>query len=150
MALPEPPFKGSCLCGSVHVHITAPPMLTLICHCRDCQKLTASAYSLTTMFPEDSFSCTGDLIAGGLKSSGRVHHFCKSCLNFIYSEIGEGSRRINLRTSILDVAALFEPFVELMSDHKMPWVSTPAARSFSSYPKDLQELQALMDDYSIL
>ena len=150
MALPKPPFNGSCLCGSVRVSIAAPPMLTLICHCRDCQKLTASAYSLTTRFPEDSFSRTGNFIVGGLKFIGHVHHFCKSCLNFIYPEIGEENRRINLSTSILDEAAFFEPFVELMSDHKMPWVSISAARSFSSYPENRRELHALMDDYSML
>jgi hypothetical protein len=125
-------------------------MLTLACHCRDCQKLTASAYSLTTMFPEAGFSCTGELIKGGLGGSARTHYFCKSCLNFIYSEIGEGSQRINLRTSVLADAALFEPFVELMTNEKMPWASVPARRSFSSYPESLEELQALMDEYSKL
>jgi hypothetical protein len=134
----------------VNVQITAPPMLTLACHCRDCQKLTASAYSLTTMFPEAGFSCKGELIKGGLGGSGRVHYFCKSCLNFIYSEIGERSQRINLRTSVLDDAALFEPFVELMTDEKMPWAKVPAAHSFSSYPESLEELRALMDEYSKL
>ncbi|MEJ1991577.1 MAG: GFA family protein, partial [Maritimibacter sp.] len=86
MALPQPPFEGSCLCGAVSVRVTAPPLLTLACHCRGCQKFSASAYSLTTMFPAEAFSVTGELITGGLGLDGKKHYFCKSCLNFIYSQ----------------------------------------------------------------
>lgn len=145
---PKPPFEGTCLCGSVQVTATAPPLLTLACHCRDCQKLSASAYSLTTLFPSDSFSCTGELIKGGLASSGRTHYFCKSCLNFIYSQIAGADQRINLRTSVLNEAASFEPFIELMTDEKMPWADVPAVHSFPQYPESLGELQALMDAFS--
>lgn len=147
MALPQPPFEGSCLCGSVQVHITEPPLLTLACHCRDCQKLTASAFSLTTMFKNDSFACSGELYRGGLKSSGRDHYFCKSCGNFIYSQIGGADQRINLRTSILDDAASFKPFVELMTDERMQWATVPAKHSYKQSPESLEELQTLMDDY---
>ena len=148
VALPKPPFEGACLCGSVQVNMTAQPLLTLACHCRDCQKLCASAYSLTTMFPSDSFSFTGELIHGGLGSNGRSHYFCKSCLSFVYSQIQGAEQRINLRTSMLNDAASFEPFVELMTNEKIAWADVPAAHSFSQYPKSLDELQALMDDYS--
>lgn len=102
------------------------------------------------MFPFESFSCTGDLIEGGLRSHGRTHYFCKSCLNFIYSQIGGADQRINLRTSVLSDAASFEPFAELMTDEKMPWVRVPAVHSFAQYPQTLEELQALMDQYSVL
>ncbi|WP_270919491.1 GFA family protein [Parasedimentitalea psychrophila] len=149
MVLPQPPFEGSCLCGSVQVSAVALPLLTLACHCRDCQRLSASAYSLTTMFPRDSFSCTGELITGGLGSSRRTHYFCKSCLNFVYSQIAAADQRINLRTSVLNDATSFKPFVELMTDEKMSWADVPAVHSFCRYPETLEELQALMDNYSI-
>lgn len=147
MTLPKPPFEGSCLCGAVRISITAPPLLTVACHCRDCQKLSASAYSLTTMFPRNSFSCDGELTTGGLHSVGRTHYFCKSCLNFVYSQILGADNRVNLRTSILNEAAMFEPFVELMTDEKMPWARVSATHSFSRYPTSLDELQILMDSY---
>ena len=147
MALPEPPFDGSCLCGSVQIHVTAPPLLTLACHCRDCQKFTASAFSLTTMFPNDGFACSGNLFKGGLQTRGRDHYFCKSCGNFVYSQIGGTSQRINLRTSILDDAASFKPFVELMTDEKMEWAAVPTKHSYRQSPDSLEELHALMDEY---
>lgn len=148
MALPKPPFEGSCLCGSVQVRLTAPPLLTFACHCRDCQKLSASAYTLTTMFPSNSFSCTGKLITGGLKSGERTHYFCKSCLNIVYSQVGAPGERINLRTSILHQAALFQPFVELMTDEKLPWATVPVAHSFPRFPETPDEVQALFKGYA--
>lgn len=148
MVLPKPPLKGSCLCGAVQVRMTERPLLTLACHCRGCQKFSASAYSLTTMFPHDSFSYTGELIKGGLGSDGRTHFFCKSCLNFIYSQIGGAEQRINLRTSVLDNAAAFEPYVEVMTDEKMPWATVPAVHSLARYPESLEHLQDLMDAYA--
>ena len=162
MVLPEPPLRGACLCGAVQVNVTASPLLTLACHCRDCQKLCASAYSLTTMFPSDGFSYTGELIKGGLGSSGRTHYFCKSCLNFVFSQIGGADQRINLRTSVLSEAASFEPFVELMTDDsnraaclgqvfrngRSQFCSISLAPFGPRRPESLEELQALMDEYS--
>lgn len=148
MTPPEPPFEGACLCGAVRVRVTAAPLLTVACHCRDCQKLTASAYSLTTMFPRDAFAFTGTVIRGGLGSGVRRHFFCKSCLNFIFSEIAGADQRVNLRTSVLENAAAFAPFVELMTEDKMPWVQVPVAHSFARYPQTLEDLQALMDAYA--
>lgn len=148
MPLPQPPFTGRCLCGAIQIAVTAPPLLTLACHCRDCQKLCASAFSLTTMFPAEAFFLTGDLIIGGRGHGARQHFFCKSCLNFVYSRIGSASSRINLRTSLLDAAADFAPFVELMTNEKLPWVTLPVAHRFAEYPMDQTVLQALMSDFA--
>ena len=89
------------------------------------------------MFPKESFQCTGELIKGGLGSHGKDHDFGKSCLNFVYSQIGAANYRINVRTSILDDAALFEPFVEVMTDEKMSWAQVPVCLLYTSpSPRD--------------
>ena len=138
--LPTPPFHGACLCGAVSIHITARPLLTLACHCTGCQKFSASAFSLTTMFSRDAVTFTGDLIKGGLGTEGRDHYFCKFCLNFIYSQIGGADHRINLRTSVLDTAADFPPFVEIMTDEKMPWATVPTKHSYARFPETAEDL----------
>ena len=148
MEHPDPPITGACLCGAVQVTLTAAPLLTLACHCRGCQKLTASAFSLTTMFPRDAFSCTGAVIKGGLGTGGRAHYFCKSCLNFVYSQIEGAPQRINLRTSVLDDAASFDPFVEVITDEKIPWANVPAVHSYARYPESYEGLQTLMNAYA--
>ena len=148
MKPPKLPLQGSCLCGSVRVSLSALPLLTLACHCRGCQKLCASAYSLTAMFPADSFSVTGDLTRGGLRSKGRDHYFCRSCLGFVYSRIAGADDRVNLRVSVLDEAAALPPFVEVMTDEKQGWAAVPAAHSFPRFPASAEDLKGLMEDYA--
>lgn len=148
MSRPHPPFTGTCLCGAVTVRVTEAPMLTFACHCADCQKLTASAYSLSAMFAKDAFSCTGALAIGGLKSEDRTHYFCKSCLNFVYSQVGGPNARINLRLSMLDNADLFPPFLEMMTDEKLPWAHVPALHSYPQFPSKTEEFQDLVAAYA--
>lgn len=66
-------MKGQCLCGKVTFELTAPPMMTLACHCAGCQKLTSSAYSVSGVFPKEAFALTGSTpVIGALH--GEVHH----------------------------------------------------------------------------
>lgn len=146
MGIPHLPLHGACLCGAVHVQVTAQPLLTLACHCRDCQKLSASAYSLTIMVPADGFSVSGDLVTGGLHTEGKEHSFCPKCMNFIFTRI-KGAGRVNLRASVLDDLSWFAPFVELMTEEKQPWAHVPAMHSYARYPKTIEEINALMADY---
>ncbi|WP_245776413.1 hypothetical protein [Thalassovita taeanensis] len=45
------------------------------------------------MLPSHGFSYTRELVKGGLGSSGRTHHFCKSCLNFVFPQIHGADQR---------------------------------------------------------
>lgn len=148
MAVPTPPLTGACLCGSVTLQIEALPLLTVACHCRDCQKFTASAYSLTSMFSADKVAITGDLVIGGLRSEGRRHYFCAACKNFVYSQIVAAPERMNVRTSLLDRAADFAPYAEVMTQESMPWATVPAVRRFETGPASLEALANLMADYA--
>ena len=142
-----PRYRATCQCGAVAYEVCADPVDAKVCHCRDCQKFTASAFSLTTMVPRDGFSCDGEVTFGGLKRDGRAHYFCASCLNFVFSQIGEDSPRVNVRTSLLKAAARFEPFIEIMTEEQMPWAKTPAKHSYARYPETVEELQDLFDAY---
>ncbi|MFS4582824.1 GFA family protein [Phaeobacter sp. C3_T13_0] len=148
MPQPDLPLEGSCLCGSVQIHITAPPLLTLACHCRDCQKLSASAYSLTAMFPADAVTTDGKLVLGGRHSEQRQHYYCPTCMSFVLSRLKGAPNRVNLRASVLDDLSWFAPHVEIMTEEKQPWATVPAARSYDRFPTTAEEMSALMDDYA--
>src|SRR3546814_9366082 len=47
---------GSCRCGGIQLEITAAPLLTMACHCVGCQKMTASAFSLSAARSEEHTS----------------------------------------------------------------------------------------------
>lgn len=49
------PVNGTCQCGAVHYQVKKKPLKTVICHCTDCQKLSAGAFSMTMMLRRDDF-----------------------------------------------------------------------------------------------
>lgn len=139
---------ASCLCGAVRIAISAPPILTLACHCRDCQKLSASAYSLTAIVPADAFAISkGHPVIGGRKTSSRHHHFCPSCMTWLFARIDGAEERVNVRSSILDRPEWSVPYVEVMTDEKLDWATTPAVRSFARFPS-AEEFRTLANDYA--
>ncbi|KXF90762.1 GFA family protein [Phaeobacter inhibens] len=148
MTQPNLPLTGACLCGAVQLHVTAFPLLTLACHCRDCQKLTASAYSLTVMFPAEAVTATGELVLGGKHGEARKHYYCPTCLSFVLSRLKAAPERVNLRASLLDDLTWFTPFVEIMTEDKQPWATVPASHSYARFPTTAEELADLMDDYA--
>ena len=62
------PWEGGCRCGAVRIRVTKPPLLAMACHCTGCQRMSASAFSLTLTLPADGFAVTrGEPVIGGLQ-----------------------------------------------------------------------------------
>ena len=43
------PVEGACQCGGVRYKLLAEPLMVMACHCKECQKLSTSAFSLTAV-----------------------------------------------------------------------------------------------------
>jgi len=48
------PIKGSCQCGEVTYELLEPPLMVAACHCKECQKLSTSVFSITAMVTAQS------------------------------------------------------------------------------------------------
>ena len=104
------PREGGCRCGAVRFRVTAAPMLTMACHCRGCQRMTGGPYSLSAAIPTPAFEVTqGEPVPGGMKSEAR-HHFCPSCMSWMFTTAA-GMPFVNVRSTMLDDPEGFEPFV---------------------------------------
>jgi hypothetical protein len=128
------PWEGGCRCGQVRIRVTAPPMLASACHCTGCQRMTASAFSLTLTVPAEGFEITaGEPVIGGLH--GPVHHyFCPYCMSWMFTRVPGTDYFVNLRAPMLDESAWVVPFVETWTQEKLPWAATPAPHSFETAP----------------
>ena len=54
-----PETTGGCLCGAVRYTVDAKPDLVGVCHCRDCQRFTGSAYSFLVVVPQTALKIDG-------------------------------------------------------------------------------------------
>src|SRR5829696_6968295 len=53
------PQTGGCQCGKIRYEVTEAPQLVYACHCRDCQRLTSSAFSMGVVVAEMAFRLSG-------------------------------------------------------------------------------------------
>lgn len=141
------PWTGGCRCGQVRFEITAPPMLTMACHCIGCQKMSASAYSLSVAVPIPAFRVTdGEPVIGGLHNPDLPHSFCPRCMSWMFTE-PRGAPFVNVRATLLDDTTGFTPFMETCTSERLPWATTPALHSFPQFPA-IEDYIGLMQAYA--
>jgi hypothetical protein len=139
-------MEGGCRCDRIRFRISAPPLLALACHCTGCQRMTASAYSLSLMIPSDGFAVTaGEPMIGGLLGPHR-HPFCGYCMSWVFTRIDGYDTIVNVRATLLDDPSWFVPYVETMTSEKLPWVTTPAAHGYEKWPT-LEDYRRLSAEY---
>jgi hypothetical protein len=141
------PRDGGCRCGQVRLRISAPPLLTMACHCTGCQRMTSSAFSLSAAIPIDGFAIlAGEPVIGGLHGEVR-HFFCPHCMSWIFTRAPGLDTFVNIRTTMLDDPSGFTPFIETYTSEKLSWATTPAVHSFEKFPAFSDYLQ-LTKDYA--
>ena len=147
MAQPTLPADGGCRCGRIRFTISAPPLLTTACHCRGCQRMTASAYSLSAAIPTDGFAITqGEPEPGGMHAPGQDHRHCGWCKSWVFTLLPPETGFVNVRASMLDDPYWFTPFVEVETAEKLPFADTHAAHSFERMPA-MEEWGGLVEAY---
>lgn len=141
------PWDGGCRCGQVRIRVSAPPLLAAACHCSGCQRMTASAYSLSLAVPAEGFAVTaGEPVIGGLHGPTR-HFFCPWCMSWMFTRPEGLDEIVNLRPSMLDDHGWFVPFAEFWTQEKLPWASTPATHSFATQPA-IGDFGGLLEAYA--
>ncbi|WP_460124492.1 GFA family protein [Pseudomonas sp. S2_C03] len=141
--------RGACRCGQVTFESHCKPVITSACHCRGCQKMASSAFSLTALFPAGGFVVTqGSPVIGGLHGTTQ-HYFCPHCLSWLYTRPADTHTHVGVRSSLLDQPECSKPFMETWTREKLPWVQTGAAVSFEGFP-ELHEYPALMAEFAQL
>ena len=76
-------LEGGCACGAVRYKLTNTPLIVHACHCRDCQRLSGTAFA-TNIWIEDKFVEPGPTAPASFRlpgGSGQPHDvfFCQRC-----------------------------------------------------------------------
>lgn len=124
--------SGGCLCGKVRYTVHAEPVFHALCHCRDCQRFTGSAFVSAIQVPRDGVHVEGELrtvdVTGG---SGNVirRHFCPHCGSSIFGEPFLRPGKINIMAGTLDDPSIFQPTAEIFCDNAFDWLQDISERS---------------------
>lgn len=108
----------------------------MACHCVGCQKMTASAFSLTAIVPQDGFETVeGDPVIGGRHGAEAQHFCCPFCMSWLFTR-APGMSVVNVRSPMLEGAADFMPYAETYICEKLPFAQTGAPRRYDMFPQE--------------
>ncbi len=138
--------KGECRCGRTRLRITRKPILTMACHCTGCQRMTASAFSLSAAIPSEGFAVIeGEPVIGGLHGATR-HFFCPFCMSWMFTRPEGMDWFVNVRSAMLHDRRWSTPFIETWTKEKLSWAATSAVQSYETLPS-FEAYEAILQDY---
>jgi hypothetical protein len=132
-------LEGGCACGAVRYRLTAPPLIVHACHCRDCQRLTGSAFVLNIWIEKECVEADHSLLRSFKVSagSGKPHEvfFCGDCGTTLWSKYHAApGDTLLLRAGTLDQPEMVQPDVHIFTRSKLPWLELPkTARAFEAF-----------------
>ena len=117
------PFSGGCSCEAIRYECAAEPIMMFNCHCRECQRASAGAFSAVIYISKRAFKFTRGSPrhystpseAGSYNKRG----FCAECGPRISG--GETADGIGVTASILDDPGLFCPQMDIFTTDAQPW-----------------------------
>lgn len=128
-------LAGGCECGSVRYRMTAEPIFVNCCHCRECQKITGSAFAINALIEVEQIE-----VSEGSENLSTVDRAtrCSRCNSLLWSEHREFGRRVKfLRVGTLDEAERVSPDAHFFIRSKHLWVSLPeGVPAFESLPAE--------------
>jgi hypothetical protein len=115
--------------------MTDDPIFVNCCHCRQCQKITGSAFAINGMIEADRLQILeGDDKLSTDAGQGR----CTECNTFLWGGhrlFGDNVKFVRLGT--LDEAERIEPNAHFFTRSKHPWVTIPeSVPAFEALPTD--------------
>lgn len=138
MSKMEYPITGSCQCGNVQYELLGPPLFVAACHCKECQNLSTSAFSITAMVNAGSVKFQGKLKDWSrVADSGNISaaKFCPECGNRIYHYDPKDPEKLKLKPSNLSDTSIINPTVHVWVSEKQEWYQIPdGVKVFSKQP----------------
>jgi len=118
---------GQCLCGAVKYEVEIPekPPYAGLCHCRDCQRHTGTAFGSSLMVPRAGMKLTGELKFYGKETErGTVMErgFCPECGSNVLCRSDAWADYYVLGAGTLDDPSVYHPRINIFTRSAHPHV----------------------------
>jgi len=112
--------EGGCLCGAVRYKCEGEPINVRVCHCRNCQKATASPFYARALYDQGAITVSGE--TGRFSSSGHLERvFCTQCGTRLFSWRSNGTAA-GVALATFDDRNAFAPTEHIWVSEKISWV----------------------------
>jgi hypothetical protein len=141
------PLTGGCQCREVRYEIRAKPLTLYACHCTECQRQSASAFSLSLVVPREAVT-----IMQGTPQQWRREHesgrviwcfFCGTCGVRLYHNPERNPQVSILKPGTLEDTKWLHPVGHVWTRSAQAWVNIPSDTvNYDAQPPDLSRLIA--------
>lgn len=134
-------IEGGCQCGQVRYRIMRPVRAVYACHCRECQKQSASAFGMSVPVAMADFAVEGRTAswerATDLGSRTRCF-FCPNCGSRVYHQSNRSPECATVKGGSLDDTRGLVPSAHIWVSRKQGWVVIdPATPQHPTQPDNL-------------
>lgn len=119
-------MQGKCLCGAVSYVCKLAPVVQVLCHCRDCQMASGSAFAAIAFFSEQSLLISGEVkYYESVGSSGKRiwRGFCPNCGSNLFSRAEKAPGLVSIRAGTLTDPTLFQPQLQIYTAEALNWAT---------------------------
>ena len=116
---------GKCLCGQVSYELKADPLVTAVCHCKNCQRQAGSAFSVVVLAPAGGLDIKGDLKTydDTADSGAKLERkFCPTCGSAMFSVQPASAETIIIKAGTFDDTSWLKPVAHVWCASAQPWV----------------------------
>ena len=132
-------ITGQCYCGEIAYRATIDPKRVAICHCRDCQIFSGSAFRMAGIAEKEGFAFTRGTprMFAKISERGFKRHmaFCGTCGTHICAMPDPDSdlQWITVRVSSSDQFSELRPSIEAFCCSKVEWL--PPLEGMAQYDR---------------
>ncbi len=120
---------GGCQCGGVRYELTGEAAELYACHCLECRKLTASAFSMSLQVRIADFRITGGEPKFWTRPSDKGNTikcgFCPTCGSRIWHETLGEKEWMTLKPGSLDEPVNYADAIHIWTRRKLPGFEIP-------------------------
>jgi len=120
---------GGCLCGQVRYRLTAEPVASRICWCRDCQHIAGNG-TVNAIFPTEAIEITGSTTAftsTGESGNHVTRRFCAQCGCHLFADSSGRAGFSVVRIGTLDDPSTIKPAANIWSASAPAWACLDAS-----------------------
>lgn len=143
----QTPFSGGCACGAIRYECSADPVFSWICHCRDCQRASGSAFCPVLYVEKAALTILGESHYHEVRAeSGNAvsRGFCPRCGSpvFIQAELVPSLQ--GLWAASLDDPSQFQPSVQVWCGSAQSWDCLSSALPQIAKAPNEQQMQEIL------
>ncbi|NLR75786.1 GFA family protein [Leeia aquatica] len=137
-------LSGQCQCGASRYRVMGEPLLVFACHCKECQRQSASAFGMGLWCRVQTREVSGELATWTRQTpSGRTMDclFCPQCGSRLFHQLRDQPAILSIKPGTLDDTRWLRPGAHIWTDSAQCWFELdPGVPASPGNPPDFAPL----------